>query len=80
MELNNMSHNDNFEMRVYRKNELAMMYFQDLSKMEASRSLRRWISNCQPLLNDLLQIGYNKNRKYFLRPEVELIVEHLGLP
>ena len=69
-----------FVLRIYRKQELAMMYFPDLSKESAGRNLRRWIKHCSALYNALLESGYDKNRKFYLRREVELIVNYLGLP
>lgn len=69
-----------FVLRIYRKQELAMLYFPDLSKEAASRNLRRWIHHCSQLNQDLLDIGYDKYRKFFLRNEVKLIVSYLGEP
>ncbi len=69
-----------FQLRMYRKQELAMMYFPDLSKEAAGRDLRRWISKCGDLCRRLQEIGYDKNRKFFLKREVRLIVEFLGEP
>ena len=69
-----------FHLHAYRKNELAMLYFPDLCKQSAGRNLRRWINNCQELHQKLTDQGFDKNRKFYLRREVELIVEYLGLP
>ena len=69
-----------FHLRAYRKNELALMYFPDLCKESAGKNLRRWIQNCTELYTKLQSEGYDKNRKFYLRREVELIVHYLGLP
>ena len=69
-----------FPLHIYRKQELAMIYFPDLSKEAASRNLRRWIEHCSELSKSLQEIGYDKNRKFFLRNEVQLIVYYLGEP
>ena len=69
-----------FHLHIYRKNELAMLYFPDLSKESAARNLRRWILHCKGLHENLERIGYDKNRKFFLKKEVKLIVEYLGEP
>ena len=69
-----------FQLRIYRKQELAMMYFPDSSKESAGRNLRRWIKRCTELSNKLDEIGYDKHRQFYLRNEVALIVKHLGLP
>lgn len=69
-----------FCLRVYRKNELARLYFPQADKKGALQGLTRWIKHCAELEKALEASGYNKNRKFFLRPEVELIVKFLGEP
>lgn len=69
-----------FQLRMYRKQELAMRYFPDLSKDSAGRNLRRWIKRCSELYSQLLDMGYDKHRQYYLKREVKLIVEYLGEP
>ena len=69
-----------FESRIYRKQELAMLYFPDLDKTAAQRNLRRWIKRCTELYQQLVENGYDKNRKFYLHQEVDLIVQYLGLP
>ena len=71
---------ENMELRIYRKQELAMKYFPESNKECAGRNFRRWITHCKELYERLLAMGYDKNRKYFLKREVELIVEFLGEP
>ena len=81
-ELKNDIANDciNFQIRVYRKNELAMMYFPMASKETAIRCFRRWLVRNSCLMSDLLSIGYDKHRQHLLKPEVALIVKYLGEP
>lgn len=69
-----------FCLRVYRKNELARLYFPELDKKSALQGLARWIKRCRELEEALAAAGYDKNRKFFLKPEVELIVRFLGEP
>lgn len=71
---------DAFEIRAYDKVELAMLYCPGRTAESASRTLQRWIRQCDPLVQDLENIGYNVHRHRFLRKEVELIVRHLGEP
>ena len=71
---------DSFTLRSYRKQELAMLYFPDVTKEAASKNLRRWITQCSALYQELISIGYDKYRKYYLRNEVRLIVRYLGEP
>ena len=70
-----------FVFRVYRKLELAMRYFPDCSKETATRNLRRWIHRCKPLMEALnARDRGGRQHNYFLKWEVELIVEYLGEP
>lgn len=69
-----------FEIRAYDKVELALLYCPGRTAESASRTLQRWIRQCEPLVRDLENIGYKVYRHRFLRKEVELIVRHLGEP
>lgn len=69
-----------FCLRVYRKNELARLYFPQADKKGALQGLSRWIKHCTELEKALEESGYDKNRKFFLKPEVKLIVTFLGEP
>lgn len=71
---------ENFPIRMYRKQELAMLYFPDCSKEAASKNLRRWIKRCTPLTEELNKNGYHKQHNFFLKHEVALIVAYLGEP
>ena len=62
-----------FRLKTYKKNELAMMYFPDVTKDAASRNFRRWIRQCPPMMKKLQAMGYDKNRQYLLKAEVEVI-------
>lgn len=67
-------------LRVYRKNELARLYFPQADKKGALQGLSRWIKHCAELEKALEAAGYDKNRKFYLKPEVALIVKFLGEP
>lgn len=69
-----------FRPHVYPKSELASLYFPRSTPHTALQNLSRWIARCQPLREGLEALGYDKHRKYYLTPEVELIVRHLGEP
>lgn len=71
---------ERFRPRLYKKSELAMMYFPNATKESASRSFRRWLTRCKMMMKELDDAGYDKNRQYLLKPEVEIIVKHLGEP
>ena len=69
-----------FRPRVYRKTELAQLYFPQAGKKTALQGLARWIKRCAELEKALEAAGYDKNRRFDLKPEVELIVKFLGEP
>ena len=69
-----------FRPRVYRKTELAQLYFPQAGKKTALQGLARWIKRCTELEKALEAAGYDKNRRFYLKPEVELIVKFLGEP
>lgn len=69
-----------FEIRAYDKVELALLYCPGRTAESAGKTLQRWIRQCEALVRDLEDIGYNVHRHRFLRKEVELIVRHLGEP
>lgn len=69
-----------FELRPYKKSELAMMYFPDSTKDTALRIFTRWIKEEKGLWNELMDLGYNKFRQYLLKREVEAIVRYFGEP
>ncbi|WP_430622439.1 DUF4248 domain-containing protein [Bacteroides mediterraneensis] len=69
-----------FHCRVYRKSELAQLYFPESDTKTALQGLARWIKRCAELGEALEAVGYEKNRRFFRKPEVELIVKFLGEP
>lgn len=69
-----------FRPRVYRKVELALLYFPQSGKKTALQALARWIKRCTELEKALEESGYDKKRRFYLKPEVELIVKFLGEP
>lgn len=81
MSLQNDLEEKPFQIRVYKKRELAQMYFPGSNPKSATVSLQRWINRCTELHAALISAeAYNKNRNYFLSYEVELIVRYLGEP
>ena len=69
-----------FELRPYRKTELALMYFPESTKETAVRLLSRWMKDDANIMEELNALGYNKHRQYLLKREVEVIVKYLGEP
>lgn len=69
-----------FTLRTYNKTELALLYAPQSTPSTATKNLRRWISHCTPLQQELASLRYNPRRHTFLKPEVEAIIRHLGEP
>lgn len=69
-----------FVVKCYDKCELAMMYFPTLRRNAAVSKLRRWMRNCRPLMDELLQYDFHPKMKTYSVREVRLIARHLGGP
>lgn len=79
MDRQNDGHKDEgFRPGIYRKSELAMLYFPYAGKKQALNNLNRWIRRCSALHEALGGSCGMKNRRFFLRPEVELIVRYVS--
>lgn len=66
--------------RVYSKQELALMYFPGSKPHTAVNHLMRWICRCAPLLDALEAAHYSPHNRYFTTRQVQLIVDFLGAP
>lgn len=66
--------------RYFTKQELALLYFPDAVPHTASAHLMRWITQCKPLLMQLMQSGYTKSTKTFNPLQVTYIFNYLGEP
>ena len=64
------------------KNDLALLYFPNLSPCDARKQLNRYIQENQSLIYELQQAGFDCGKKcsYFTPKEVEIIEKHLGKP
>lgn len=69
-----------FVIRVYRKDELAMLYNPGKCVTPALLCFYRWIRMNRKLVEELEAVGYNKYRHSFTPLEVRLIVKYLGEP
>ena len=69
-----------FQIRSYGKAELALLYQPCSTPESAVKTLNRWMKACPMLAAELASLNYNPKRRTFLRPEVEVIVRHLGEP
>ena len=70
-----MEHSD-FVVKCYNKQELAQMYFPDLTIRASVNKLRR----CKPLMNEILSTDFHPKTKAFSVREVRLITYYLGKP
>ena len=69
-----------FTIKCYNKNELALLYFPDLSENAAVDKLRRWIRKCRPLMAEIKETDFRPKMKMYTGREVRLIARHLGEP
>ena len=58
--------------------ELAQLYFPQLGGIAAWKKLQHWISICQPLKDELRQLGYTGKQRTFTPRQVNCIVHYLG--
>ena len=59
-----MEHSD-FVVKCYNKQELAQMYFPDLTIRASVNKLRRWMRRCKPLMNEILSTDFHPKTKAF---------------
>lgn len=69
-----------FVVKCYNKQELAQMYFPDISVRASVDKLRRWIRRCQPLMDEIMATDFHPKTKAFSVREVRLIAYYLGKP
>ena len=60
-----MEHSE-FVVKCYNKQELAQMYFPDLTIRASVNKLRRWMRKCKPLMDEILARTFIRKRKLFL--------------
>jgi hypothetical protein len=80
-----MNHSNNYMGERLRplamqKSDLAAQYFPDSLPKTAVRHLMRWLELCKPLMEQLIESGYDKHQKMFTSRQVASIYEFLGEP
>lgn len=65
---------------MIKNSQLARAYFPYQKPKNASNQLRRWIRRCEPLLEDIVQMGYRPRLRYLSKRIVDRIYYHLGEP
>ena len=66
--------------RIYSKQELALMYFPEAKPHTAVNHLMRWINRCGQLRSELEAAHYCPSNRHFTARQVQLIVDFLGPP
>lgn len=69
-----------FVVKCYNKQDLAQMYFPDITVRASVNKLRRWMRRCQPLMDEILSTDFHPKTKAFSVREVRLITYYLGKP
>ena len=54
-----------FVVKCYNKQELAQMYFPDLTIRASVNKLRRWMRRCKPLMNEILSTDFIEDKGIF---------------
>lgn len=70
---------DNFVIRAYGLQELALLYFPNNTPQSASARLKKWIRLPQ-LLNKLTEADYRSGQKILTPRQVDIISGHVGMP
>ena len=68
------------KIKIYKKFELAKLYFPEQSKHVALNHLMRMVNHCPPLLEALRSEGSDRLAKTFPLRQPLLIYEYLGEP
>ena len=50
-----------FVVKCYNKQDLAQMYFPDITVRASVNKLRRWMRRCQPLMDEILSTDFHPN-------------------
>jgi len=69
-----------FEIRTYGFNELAQLYFPNVSKESATKMFRIWINASSTLIDSLKSLGWKKNAKKLTPKQVKALVGHFDPP
>jgi len=69
-----------FELRTYGFNELAQLYFPNVSKESATKMFRIWINASSTLIENLKSLGWKKNAKKLTPKQVKELVGHFDPP
>ena len=65
-------------MKLYTKQELALLYFPNAKPHAATNMLAEWIRRCTELRQQLALTGYRPKQRTFTMKQLTLIYEYLG--
>jgi hypothetical protein len=69
-----------FEIRTYGFNELAQLYFPNVTKESATKMFKIWINASSTLIENLKRVGWKKNAKKLTPKQVKELLEHFDPP
>jgi len=70
----------NFELRTYSFNELAQLYFPNVTKSSASKLFSNWIYSSTSLLETLTELGWKKRTRNLTPKQVKALIGHFDPP
>lgn len=69
-----------FEIRTYGFNELAQLYFPNITAASASVKFSRWINSNATLTQNLTDLNWKKYSKCFTPKQVKALIGHFDPP
>ena len=69
-----------FEIRTYGFNELAQLYFPNITSESASVKFSRWIHSNDKLMHSLSELNWKKGSKCFTPKQVKVLIGHFDPP
>ena len=75
-----MTSAQDFKIRTYGVQELALCYFTNSIPASASSQLKKWIQHNKKLSVELQDAGHYSGQKIFTPLQVKIIIAHLGEP
>lgn len=71
---------ENFKIRAYGWQELAILYAPDLTPESAGKRLSSWIRFNPKLTHELQESGWKKGQRVLTPLQVGIIIQYLGEP
>ena len=71
---------ENFKIRTYGWQELAILYAPDLTPESAGKRLSSWIRFNPKLTHELQELGWKKGQRVLTPLQVRIIIQYLGEP